>query len=313
MTTIYAKSQALNVWSSQTGTDNLRVDMTAGYMAGSYESRIAHVNSAGTLQPVQFPGPLVFFDGSARHVLADRFVDVEQAISDLSNSASGDSSAVAADLATERKRAEAAEGVNAAAVVSENGRALSAESFLFDGIAQEIQDRASAESDLSNRINNEATARAAADTVHTDALIAANGRVTAEATAARAAELLNANSIIAEGTRALSAEGVIDARVTQVRTYLLDRQNSLFTHVNNINTITIPAEATRALAAETSLQGQISSLLANTDGVALNSLAELVADYRLNGTTVTSSLDAAVARIDALEAMVAALQAVPVD
>ena len=56
------------------------------------------------------------------------------------------------------------------------------------------------------------------------------------------------------------------------------------------------------------LQQQISSLLQNTDTTALNSLAELVADYSANGYGVTTALNAALARIDQLEQTVAALQ-----
>ena len=52
----------------------------------------------------------------------------------------------------------------------------------------------------------------------------------------------------------------------------------------------IDAEFARATGVEQSLQSQISALLSNTDAVALNSLAELVADYRENGSTVAASI-----------------------
>ena len=50
------------------------------------------------------------------------------------------------------------------------------------------------------------------------------------------------------------------------------------------------AENARATTVEAGLQNQISALLSNTDSVALNSLAELVADYRENGSTVAASI-----------------------
>ena len=49
---------------------------------------------------------------------------------------------------------------------------------------------------------------------------------------------------------------------------------------------TISTEQFRAMASEQMLQSQISSLLVNTDPVALNSLAELVTDYKTNGLSL---------------------------
>ena len=82
----------------------------------------------------------------------------------------------------------------------------------------------------------------------------------------------------------------------------------------------ISDEASLARAEEGKLQAQITSLLSNADESALNSLSELVADYTDNGVTITTSLNAeieraqaaeaaAVARLDAIEAMLLALQA----
>ena len=307
MTTIYAKSQALNVWNSQTGGDNLRVDMVAGE-AGSFESRIQHLNAAKEAQPVQFPGPLAFYDDSVRYVLAERFTAV-----DATAAANAAAALTRGEFNTNRTGAHIQSSFDDRAVIvtsvtTEKGRAISAESALATDLAQEVQDRASAATGLGNRIDNEVTARTSADGVNAAAIIAAEGKVSAEATAARAAELVNADAITAEASTAREAEVANDARITAVRSYLMQRTDILYTHVNTINDVTIPAEATRALAAEADLQSQISNLLANTDGVALNSLAELVADYGLNGTTVTGSLNAAVARITQLESTIAALQ-----
>ena len=92
----------------------------------------------------------------------------------------------------------------------------------------------------------------------------------------------------------------------------------------------IDTEFARATGVEAGLQNQISALLSNTDSVALNSLAELVADYRENGSTVAASiasyqtsndatisayqasndaaLAAALARINLLETFIVSLQ-----
>ena len=69
------------------------------------------------------------------------------------------------------------------------------------------------------------------------------------------------------------------------------------------------AETARAQTAESGLQTQISNLLANTDAVALNSLAELVADYRINGSGVSSSVSALTDRVAYLEGVIAMLVA----
>ena len=68
-------------------------------------------------------------------------------------------------------------------------------------------------------------------------------------------------------------------------------------------------ESGRAQTAEAQLQSQISSLLSNTDAVALNSLAELVADYRENGVGVSGNVSALADRVVFLEGVVAALVA----
>ena len=68
-------------------------------------------------------------------------------------------------------------------------------------------------------------------------------------------------------------------------------------------------ESGRAQTVEAQLQSQISSLLSNTDAVALNSLAELVADYRVNGSGVSSSVSALTDRVVFLEGVIAMLVA----
>ena len=109
-------------------------------------------------------------------------------------------------------------------------------------------------------------------------------------------------------------------------------QNSRIADVASINAVTADltsrvgtlegqqiAETARATVVEQDLQSQISSLLANTDAVALNSLAELVTDYRQNGQGVADSiasyqasndaaLSAALARINLLETFIVQLQ-----
>ena len=131
---------------------------------------------------------------------------------------------------------------------------------------------------------------------------------------------------------------------------LQNEQNSRIADVVSINTVTadltarvgtlegqhiaqegrLDTEFARATGVEASLQTQISALLANTDAVALNSLSELIVDYRENGQGVAASLttyqtsndatisayqasndaalSAALARINLLETFIVSLQ-----
>jgi hypothetical protein len=81
----------------------------------------------------------------------------------------------------------------------------------------------------------------------------------------------------------------------------------------------LAAEKSRALGVESGLQAQISSILSNTDEVALNSLAELVTEFSNNGSSITQALQSESSRavdiegdlrerIVALEAAINALQ-----
>ena len=108
-----------------------------------------------------------------------------------------------------------------------------------------------------------------------------------------------------EQTRAQNAEATIQdalafetsARVANVvainekTEYLENRANTL-SQQHFDDDLRLTSEITRATGVEASLQTQISALLSNTDAVALNSLAEIVTDYRENGQGVASSLTA---------------------
>ena len=118
-----------------------------------------------------------------------------------------------------------------------------------------------------------------------------------------------------EKSRALAAEAAGAANLNSYKTLQLTTFN---TEASRVDTA-IAAEATLARTAEANLQTQITALLSNTDAVALNSLAELVTEFSTNGSTITSSLqdevarataaeNAAIVRLDAIEAMLLALQ-----
>lgn len=101
--------------------------------------------------------------------------------------------------------------------------------------------------------------------------------VAAEATIARAAESQNATDIAAEETRALAAEGVL---TTNLATEVSDR------------TAADTALDTAYKAADAGLQTQISNIISNTDATALNSLAEIVAEFQSSDSTLTAAVAA---------------------
>ena len=81
---ISTKSHALNVWGPD-DVDSLRIDLISG-VGGGYETRVAHIDAFGAYQPVQFPGALVFYDGSDRYEVAPHFASVETSVSGSRNS-----------------------------------------------------------------------------------------------------------------------------------------------------------------------------------------------------------------------------------
>ena len=109
----------------------------------------------------------------------------------------------------------------------------------------------------------------------------------AEAVTARAAELLLTNNLTSEASRATAAEGVLQTAITAEETARI---------------AAVSAEETARIAGDAGLQTQINNVLSNVDGVALNSLTEIVtafqaADGTLNGaiTTLASTASTALA------------------
>ena len=300
-------SKALNVYSQN--------DVSAfGRLAINFDDEL-EVSYRFGIGAVKFPGPLKFVHGGAPYNLGEEWYKLVVADQD------------------EQTRATAAEGVNAAAVVTEKTRAEAAEGTLAAGLAAEVANRISAVTTINANISSEAAARSAADGIHTSGIATNVSAIAAEATTARAAELANANAITAEVGRADTEEKRIVGLVNTEKSRALaaeaagaDNLNSYITNQAWLNQLekervndAIAAENTRAVGIENSLQTQITALLSNTDAVALNSLAELVTEFSTNGTTITSSLqaevdrataaeNAAIARLDVIEAMLLTLQ-----
>ena len=71
----------------------------------------------------------------------------------------------------------------------------------------------------------------------------------------------------------------------------------------------IDAEESRATSAEAGLQSQISNVLSNTDATALNSLAEIVAEFQSADSTLTGAVAGHGTRLTSLESSTSAILA----
>jgi len=209
----------------------------------------------------------------------------------------------------EETRARAAELALGTRTTDEGTAAAGARATLTTNLATEIKDRQDA-------LAAELTARVAGDA-------ASAGLVTTEASTARAAEAANATAIANETARALAAEMANDDAIaieaTRAKAAEMYLNDELF-NLTQASSAGVVGEKTRAEGVEAGLQTQISQLLENTDEVALNSLAEIVADYTANGVTHTTALAAQAlkqeneriasdARIATIEALLEQLQA----
>ena len=177
-------------------------------------------------------------------------------------------------------------------------RAVNVEAGINNALASEISTRQTEIYNANAAITAEASTSRAAELIHNNAIAQLNLDVPAEAKTARAAELKLTQNLAAEiKTRA-------DAGVAEALQRLSadEKHTADIAALSSSSTTAIQFEKSRAETEEGKLQSQISSLLANTDATALNSLAELVSDYSQNNTTLQ-------ARVTYLESVIAELVA----
>jgi len=222
-------------------------------------------------------------------------------------------------IAAEQSRALAAETVlrsdtkikydtNALAISQEVSRASQADSKHAQDIASEILARQQSDSQLTTSLALEHSAREAGDSA-LSSLIATNklafdGYVTSNDASVEAVNQRVSSEHVYSNQRFANLD-------TAIREEAISRENSheAAMEVSYGITQNLIAETARSTGAEANLQSQISNLLANTDAVALNSLSELVADYRLNGSGVSSSVSALTDRVAYLEGVITMLVA----
>ena len=222
-------------------------------------------------------------------------------------------------IAAEQSRAIAAESVlrtdtktkyesNLALINQEVSRATFADTKHSQDIATEILARQQGDSQLTTALALEQSAREAGDSALSylisenksayDAYVVSNNEAVATLNTDLSANISDVyNQMTNDRMASQSVTGALDSKIQLNISNIAATQNMVM------------VEAGRAQTVEAQLQSQISSLLSNTDSVALNSLAELVQDDRVNGMGVSSSVSALADRVVFLEGIVAALVA----
>jgi hypothetical protein len=282
------KSNELTLYHSSTFADNkLRIvprnaDMTLGYMFELKTTNIAGTGNNGVLiEELYTKSSSTFGLQKVGTVLGDLQSRVSTAETNINTEI------------TNRTNADTTLQTNITAEVSAR---IAADNALSTSIASAVFDAATTASNLATLITNETNARSSYDTILTTNLAAANTAITAEITRATAAELVLTNNLAAEvtnRTNAITTEAAARAAA--------DTQMALdISALSSGSTSGLNAEIARATAAEASLQSQITNILSNTDTTALNSLAELVADYGNYNTSLVS-------RVTYLEQVIAQL------
>lgn len=183
-------------------------------------------------------------------------------------------------------------------ISNESVRAMAVEDGIVNDLSSEVSTRQTEIYNANAAITAEAATARAAELIHNNALAQLNLDVPAEAKLARAAETKLTQNLAAE-IKTRGDAGVAEA----VQRIAADSKMAAdIAALSSGSTAAIQFEKSRAETEEAKLQAQISSLLANTDAVALNSLAELVSDYSQNNTTLQ-------ARVTYLEGVIAELVA----
>jgi len=204
--------------------------------------------------------------------------------------------------------AKAAADANALSIAQEVSRASFEDSKHAADIASEILSREQADYQANLALSSESTARQASDSA-LSSLVSLNKGIFDGYVSVNDQTVLEVNQRITDNhmyyqqrfsnadSEIISTKRDLEEKISEIEENITTTQSS------------VTEEANRAQAIETSLQSQISNLLLNTDSVALNSLAELVADYRVNGTGVSASVGALEARVVFLEGVIAQLVA----
>lgn len=218
----------------------------------------------------------------------DKMFDNEQKTADEKTRAMGEESRIQGELDTEEARAAGAEQAIQAALDAEKARVAAKEVLQAQDLAAETLAREQKDIQIDAAIANEASTRQAADSVHTQAIVDEESRAQGEE---QRIEAKHDAYKLSNDARATADEAAFVA-------YQSSNDTKLDDHISDFDAQKLKqiaddlTEKTRAEAAEASLQSQITSVLSNTDAVALNSLAEIVAKFNADGVTYQDRLSA---------------------
>ena len=301
------KSRELNVFSAD-GKSKLRVTPENNTVLGSDVFKFVHgmadgksgIGAVSGNMPIYIPKLAADVGGSAVYI-SDWLWQDRQTI------AAEQSRALAAETLL-RSDAKINFDTNALAISQEVSRASQADSKHSADIASETLAREQADSQLTTALALEDSARRAADTA-LSGLIATNKGLVDTYVTSNDAAVVGVHQRITDNHMYYQQRFTnADSAIQQEAQYRENAHDAALEVSSGIHHELL-AEVARSTAAEAGLQTQISSLLSNTDAVALNSLAELVADYRVNGMGVSSSVSALADRVLFLEGVIADLVA----
>ena len=294
MLTINTKSKALNVFAdNEVDYGRISVGKT---LASDLDFKFKEGDGFVTVTR------LAHYHLGSRYVLGDQLSGMVTATAAEATRAQAAESKIASDLSAEAKRASDAEAKVSSDLTAEVARAGVAEGLIMTAVAEEAIARQNATTAATTALALERAARESADSY-------LDGRITGDVTR------IDGQLVYLDSRANNSVQALGELRTELQDNIIVGNYASTNQQIADISQQQIPNlgsridnETARAIQIENELQQQITSLLANTDATALNSLAELVADYSANGSGVNTALQAALARIDQLEQTVAALQ-----
>ncbi len=244
-----------------------------------------------TAYPIEFP---VLTTGDIN--VADKMFDNEQKVLDEQVRAQDAETLLQASVDSNRADFEAADIVLTDDLAAEVLRSTTRDNTTDANVAAETLNRQNADNVLQSNIDSEVARAQGAETAVSTALsdyqiandVKLDDDIAALASYQSSNDLKLDNHVANYDAYVLSN----DARSTQIEA---DAAQS-----NTDNSQAVSDEEAARIAAIDNLQTQINNLIANTDATALNSLAEIVADYQNIDSAVISRLDSIEATLQEL-------------
>ena len=210
---------------------------------------------------------------------------------------------------------ETADASLSGVITANGGRLTTAENnitALGADITAEESARGSADATLQAAIDAEALTRS---NLGSELL----GYINANSAAITAGDNANSAEVATEKSRAEGAEATLQSNIDALTSSTggdvsglqssIDAEEAARIAADSALQSSIDAEESRATSAEAGLQSQISNVLSNTDATALNSLAEIVAEFQSADSTLTGAVAGHGTRLTSLESSTSAILA----